>query len=246
MTFSWATPAYDGVWPAHTQRQMIGCNRESRPSRGGVSWQAADATRVESIFCPIVVVELVPTGLPADDEVLIQVRQHMYRILENAFDEAGVSWAECRHEGRGDAVIIAVPPYVPAELLLDQLVTRLRAGLRLHNKMSSEIAQIRLMMAVTVGRINFTLTGMTGVALTRLADLLEAAGFSREFAETSTDLGLVTSDYLYDELIQYGPGLIDPATYHPIKVPTGQGHTSAWVYFPPRPTPRLRAASDAA
>jgi hypothetical protein len=245
MPSPWAFPTYRGVWAGQVHRQN-GCHHELRPSRGRGSGQFTGVARAESTFCPIVVIDSVPSGQPVDDEVQLQIRQNMYRILETAFDEAGVSWAECRHEGRGDVVIIAVPPYVPAELLLDQLVTRLRAGLRLHNKMSSEIAQIRFMMAVTIGRINFAGTGMTGVALTRLADLLEAAAFVREFAETSADLGLVTSDFLYDELIQYGPGLIDPDTYRPIKVPTGQGHTNAWVYFPPQPTPRLRAASEVA
>jgi hypothetical protein len=199
------------------------------------------------VFCPIVFIELAPTtGLPTGDDVLLQVRQNMYRIVETAFNEAGADWAECRHEGRGDAIIIAVPPYVPAELLLDQLLTCLRAGLRLHNRLSSEIAQIRLMMAVTVGRVAFALTGMAGLALNRLSDLLGAAAFVSEFAESSADLGLVTSEYLYDELIQYGPGLIDPTMYHPIKVPTAHGHTCAWVSFPPQPAHRLGAASDVA
>jgi hypothetical protein len=175
---------------------------------------------------------------PAGDDILLQVRQKMYELLEAAFDEAGVGWMDCACEGRGDVVVIAVPPEIPPEVLLDELINRLRAGLRLHNKLSSEVARIRLRMAVHVGHCTFSAMGMTGYALSWLTALLDAPAFVREFAEALTDLGLVASDYLYDELIQHGPGLIDPTAYDHIAVPGTRTQGSAWVHFPaPLPGP---------
>jgi hypothetical protein len=189
--------------------------------------------RATTLLCPVVAVGLAISGQDAaGDEVRMYVRTAMYRILEKAFDEAGVGWADCHHEGRGDAVFVAIPPTTPAQVLLDQLVICLCSGLRLYNKMSSELARIRFRMAVHVGQVSFSYTGMTGFVLTRLSDLLDAPEFVSQFAETTAEFGLVASDYLYDEVIQYGPGLIEPTIYQPIKVPSGQAHACGWTYFP--------------
>lgn len=185
---------------------------------------------VSSMFCPIVAVGLLPAGQPFGDDVLMHIRMSAYRMLEVAFVNEGVCWKKC--ETRGDVVLFAIHPDISAEVLLGQLVTRLRAGLRQYNRVSNDIAQFRLRMGLHVGRVSFSPVGMIGFALTRLTDLLDAPAFLREFADSSADLGLVASDYLYDELIQYGLGLIDPANFRPIKVPTREAQTCAWVHFP--------------
>lgn len=198
------------------------------PAYGGLSKVA----NVRSMFCPLVATGFPPRGDPVGDDVLQFIRESMCRVLAVAFDEAGVGWTECHHEVRGDVVVIAVPPHVEPEVLLDQLITRLRAGLRLHNKLSSKIAQIRLRMAAHAGLLRFARTGMTGPALARLTDILNAPSFLHHADESAADLVVAASDYLYDELIQYGPGLIEPETYHPIKVPTAHAQTCAWVHIP--------------
>ena len=238
---------HPGANRVYIHRGQTGGNRhDPQQDRGPVRCReprrAAGASSVSSMFCPIIAIELQRSDLPSGDDVLLQVREDMYDILGIAFDEAGVGWLDCVCECRGDVVIIAVPPHVSPEVLLDQLVTRLRAGLRRHNRLSSEIAQIRLRMAVHVGLCYFSPTGITGCTLTWLTELLAAPAFVRKFAEASTDLGLVASEYLYDELIRHGPGLIEPAAYELIKVPGDRTHACAWVHFPARPTRPVRPA----
>jgi hypothetical protein len=217
------------------------CQGEPTPGRGTAFKQVATAG---CMLSAVVAINLARSGRPAGDDVLREVKASMFRILETAFDEAEVGWADCQCEGRGDTVIIATPPYVPTKILLDELVSRLRAGLRLHNKLSSDLAKIKFRLAVHVGQITFSTNGMIGHAIDRLGDLLEAPDFVREFTDTSADIGIVASDYLRDELIQHGPGLIDPTTYHLVKVPTEQGNTCGWMHFPPQPAPQVRPAED--
>jgi hypothetical protein len=215
---------------------------ELRQGRGEQPRPPVGPPSVGSMFCPIIVVALPPAGEPLGDDVLLQVRENMYRLLAAAFDDAGIGWADSRHEGRGDLVVIAVPPSVRAEVLLDDLVLRLRAGLRRHNKLASDIAQVRLRMGVHVGQLTFSPTGMSGTALTRLTDMVEAPAFVRAFTESAVEFGLVASDYMYDEVIRYEPGLIEAAAYDQIKVPTGHAHECAWAHFPSRPARPMRSA----
>ncbi len=45
--------------------------------------------------------------------------------------------------------------------------------------------------------------------------LLEAPALKQEFAASSALLAVVVSDYLYENVIRHGHGLIDPAAYRP-------------------------------
>lgn len=231
MNVSGATSAYDGA---------------GAPSgRFGHGMAPGHKARTGPIFCPIVVIRMAPPSVPVGDEVLADVREALAGIVKEAFRAAGVPWTSCHAEWRGEQVVIAIPPDVPAEMLLDDLVAPLRAGVRRHNRLSSEMAKIRLRMAVHVGRVVFSRLGITGVAVGRTMAFLDAPAFVREFDRHSVELGLVTSDYLFEEVIRYGPGLIEPAAYEEIKVLTGQEQMCAWMYFPGRSPNPLRSAPDA-
>jgi hypothetical protein len=249
MMTSGAIPAFDGVTATHTQGEepMEWCREPWSCFCEEALRQPAALSRTRSLLCPIVVIGLAGPGGSGSDYVMEAVREGMSALLAAAFDEAGVGWAACHREWRGDIVVIAVPPGVPPEVLLDQLVTRLRARLRMHNKLASDIAQIRLGMALHVGKIIFAPEGLSGGNVTRLTELLRVPEFVGEFEKSSADLGLVASDYVYEEVIQHDFGLIDPAAYEPVTVPGCRaqrpGWPVAWMYFPPGPRDK-RAASN--
>ena len=54
----------------------------------------------------------------------VAVRDGLYRAMQKAFDQAGIPWADCDHEDRGDGVFVLVPPDVPKELLAESLPPR--------------------------------------------------------------------------------------------------------------------------
>jgi hypothetical protein len=197
----------------------------------------------------LVAVDIAAFGdLRRDDEVQRYVRKAMYEILREGFDRT-VGWESCRRQDRGDGVLVVTPPRTPIAVLVGPLFDLLRAGLRHHNKMSSDVAQIRLRMAVHAGSVLFDSHGVLGHSLTRLFDLLEAPAFKTEFTATASTLGLVTSDYVYDDVIRHCSGDIDPDDYHSIEVMEQETPGRAWVRIPPglvsRARPRIPRARSA-
>jgi hypothetical protein len=202
--------------------------------RGGM----ITATRMpgigRSLQCSVVAFDIVGFGdRRRDDEVQLYVRSELYRILEQAFEAAGVPWQICYREDRGDGVLLIVPGLVSTELLISPLIDQVRAGLRRHNKLSSDAAQIRLRMALHAGHVHFDAYGVAGRTLVHAFRLLEAPAFKTAFAATGRELGFVASDRLYDDVIRHGPGLIDPEPYEPISVSVKETETRAWIYVPP-------------
>jgi hypothetical protein len=194
-----------------------------------------------AVHCPLVAVDIAGFGDPRrDDQVQLYVRNAMYQTLRTAFDGAGIRWQHCFRQDRGDGVLMVLPPGVPMAVLVDPLVDLVRAGLRVHNKMSSEAAQIRLRMALHAGSVLFDSHGVIGHSLTRLFNLLEAPVFKNEFGDATTELGLVISEYVYDDVIRHCSGRIDAGAYEPIEVAEEDRAARAWVYMPPGPSSRAR------
>lgn len=187
-----------------------------------------------ALQCAVVAFDIAGFGdRRRDDDVQLYVRAGLYRILEESFEDAGVPWRECHREDRGDGVLVVVPALVATESLISPLTERVREGLRRHNKLSSEPAQIRLRMALHAGHVHFDAYGVAGQTLVHAFRLLEAPTFKTAFAATGRELGCVVSDRLYDDVIRHGPGLIDPDLYDAISVSVKETEARAWVHFPP-------------
>jgi hypothetical protein len=183
-----------------------------------------------ALHCTITSVDIAAFGdYCRDDEVRIFVRSALYETLSGAFDDAGVGWRRSYHEDRGDGILAVVGPHVPASLILDPLVLSLRARLRHHNKLSSDVAKIRLRMAVHAGPVLFDPGGVVGHAVIHLSRLLDAPALKRALSESAADLALVASDNLYDTVIRHGGGLIDPKTYRRVDIVHKETRTQAWL-----------------
>lgn len=178
------------------------------------------------------------------DDVQRFLRGTMYELLRSAFHSSDVPWTDCHQEDRGDGVLVVAPPGAPAPTLLDPLMHYLRAGLRTHNKVSADRAQIRLRVAVHAGPVAFDETGVSGNAVTHLFRLLESAAFKRAAGTSAADLALVASDVVYDEAIRQRTGLIDPDMYAPINIRRKETRARAWLYLPPVPHPSLQAVTS--
>lgn len=171
------------------------------------------------------------------DEVQAHLRQVMYQISEEACRAAGLPWVICHQEDRGDGLVLIAPACVSAEILIDPLVPHMRAGIRRHNKLASPAAQIRMRMAIHAGYVRLDSHGATGSAVLHLFRLLHADQFKTAVDKVGAEFGLLASAYLYDEIIQHGPGLIDPHTYREITIANKETRGPAWLWLPPVPQP---------
>jgi len=182
------------------------------------------------VHCAMLAVDIASFG-SRDPGTQRHLRGSLYRIVEDACGAAGLPWPICHHEDRGDGILLIAPPDVSAELL-DPAAAHLRAGLRRHNDLTSNTAKIQLRMAIHAGYIRGDRDGFSGRDLIHLFRLIDAPQFKTHLAVSRAEFVLITSDYLYNEVLRHGTGLLEPATYQHITVTIKETHAPAWVWRP--------------
>jgi hypothetical protein len=184
----------------------------------------------DGYLCGLFAVDIAEFTDPRRDEhVQLYLREMLYRILERAFDGSGLPWHACRHEDRGDGVLVVVPPVIPVDGLADPLPERLCGLVRVHNRVSSESARLQLRAAVHVGRVYRDAHGFAGDAASHLFRLLDAPPVKRLLATSGSELAFIASDYFYDTVIRRHATLIDPAAFEPVTVDTKHGPATGHV-----------------
>jgi hypothetical protein len=164
-----------------------------------------------------------------DEHVQLYLREMLYRMLERAFDGSGMPWRSCRHEDRGDGVLIVVPPVIGVDSLADPLPERLCGLIRVHNRVSSADARIQLRAAAHVGKVYRDDHGFAGDAASHLCRLLNAPRLKRLLATSGSDLAFIASDYLYSTVIRRHATLIDPAEFQQITIDVRHATATGWV-----------------
>jgi hypothetical protein len=163
-----------------------------------------------------------------DDEIRRMLRYALYRLLESAFDDAGIGWRACAHIDRGDAVLIIGPPSVSPAVLVEPLLTLLRAGLALYNRYASVAARLRLRAALHAGPVCSDAYGVTGTAVHHTVELAGSAPVRAALRDSAADLAFIASDRMFDDIIRHGFGAIDPAAYRPVPA----GDDRGWLTLP--------------
>jgi hypothetical protein len=126
-------------------------------------------------------------------------------------------------------VLIIVPPVIPVDGLADPLPERLCGLVRVHNRMSSELARIQVRAAAHVGTVYRDDHGFAGDAASHLFRLLEAQRVKRLLATSGSELAFIASDYFYGTVIRRHPTLIDPAAFEPVTVDLRHGTATGHV-----------------
>jgi hypothetical protein len=156
------------------------------------------------------------------------VRAGLYKALTEAFTEAGIDWAVCYREDRGDGVMILVPGEVPAAVVADRLLDRLVAALREHNAMHVAEAGIRLRLALHSGQVRGDDSGVVGPALNFAFRLLAAPVAKKALRESTAVLAVIASEEFYRDVISQAPATA-PETYRHVDVVFDGFSSTAWL-----------------
>jgi hypothetical protein len=156
------------------------------------------------------------------------VHNALYTVLEEAFAEAGVDWAACYTEDRGDGAMILVPADVPPGILADKLLDRLVAALRAYNAIHADKASMRLRLALHSGPVERNGTHATGPQLNLAFRLLDAPEAKRLFDESTGVLAVVASESFYRDVIYQEPSAA-PDLYRQIHVELKTFTGDAWL-----------------
>lgn len=170
-----------------------------------------------------------------DPDIQRCLRAAVHRIVREACRDAGLSWDACHHEDRGDGLFVIADPAAGIDVLLEPLVVRLLAGVRRHNKLAGREARIQLRVAVHAGYLHLDEHGATGVALNHLFRLLDAGPLKYRLAEASGDFALIVSHHLFEEVVAYSVGVIEPSAFLCVPVLVKETHDRGWVWLPPGP-----------
>jgi hypothetical protein len=82
----------------------------------------------------IVILDVERFGDPRrTDRRQLAVRDGLYRLVGEAFEQAELPWTQDTYEDRGDGILIPLPPEVPKSLLVELLPSALVVALTAHN-----------------------------------------------------------------------------------------------------------------
>jgi hypothetical protein len=182
----------------------------------------------------------------------LAVREGLYRAMREAFHRAGISWADCGHEDRGDGVFILVPADVPKGLFVELLPFALVAALRAHNDTHPGQERIRLRMALHAGEVHYDEHGVTAASINLAFRLLEAGELKATLAGSQGVLAVITSSWFFEEVVRHSAA--DSAAYRRVRVDVKESKTSGWICLPDyvyspdeamrEPLPTVKAVPD--
>src|SRR5271169_6721235 len=122
----------------------------------------------------IVILDVERFGDPRrTDRHQLAVRDGLYRLVGEAFEQAELPWTQDTYEDRGDGILIPLPPEVPKNLLVELLPSALVVALTAHNSTHQDEERIRPRMSLHAGEVFYDQHGLTGEAVNwafRLSD----------------------------------------------------------------------------
>ncbi len=173
----------------------------------------------------------------------VAVRDGLYRAMQEAFDHAGIPWADCDHEDRGDGMFVLVPAEVPKELLVESLPPALVTALDRHNGTYKAPEQIRLRMALHAGEISYDEHGTTAAAVNLAFRLMDADALKAALAASPGVLAVIASSWFFQEVVRHNPAC-DAAAYRRVRVAVKETTATGWIHLPDHSHSPARATVD--
>ncbi|MGS2619253.1 hypothetical protein ACVCAH_32730 [Micromonospora sp. LZ34] len=167
-----------------------------------------------------------------------QVRADLYQVVRTALTEAGLDSARIDQEDRGDGILM-IDPDVSVLMLAGRFVRELDYGLREKARTSSEIARIRLRVAIHQGMCEHDGEGWVGTAVNTTARLVDAPPLKATLAAADgANLALIVSRQVFDDVIRHDYRSIDSSTFERVAIDAKElrGET-AWIQVPGYPYP---------
>jgi CRP-like cAMP-binding protein len=140
----------------------------------------------------------------------------------------GSFWDECLCGDCGDGLLVIAPPHIITTAVVECL-GRLPYELERHNRTYSDALKIQIRTAVDVGPVVSDEIGLTGNAIIRAARLLDAREFKQSIGEAGASLGVIASNFVYDNAISQSNDPFGAASYRQIRLKVKETSTTAWM-----------------
>jgi hypothetical protein len=128
-------------------------------------------------------------------------------------------------------MFILIPPEVPKSLLVELLLSALKA----HNRTRPGQERIRLRMALHAGEINYDEHGVTGASINLAFRIVDAEPLKAALAGSPWVLAVIVSSWFYEEVVRH-IAADDTASYRPVPVAVKETITTGWICLPDHPS----------
>lgn len=190
---------------------------------------ALEAVGQAATHCTVVAVDIEGFGQHHRSNAnRVRMRRGLYKVMQAAFEGAGIPWHSCHREDRGDGILILARAETPKGLFVDCLPYNLALELARHNSTHPHEEQMRLRLALHAGEINYDEYGVTGYSIIHAFRLLDASSLKVALADSSAMLAIIGSEWFYDEVIQHSE-FSHAASYSPLEVKGKESETRGWV-----------------
>lgn len=159
----------------------------------------------------------------------LAIRRALYAALQKSFNVAGVVWADCVCEDRGDGALIFIPADFPKVLLLDLMFNVLAEQIKAHNHVAQSTRKFRLRAALHAGEVHQDSYGFAGFDVNFACRMLDASALRRTMESTDNEVGVIVSELIYNGVVRHGYGQIDPAAYRKVEFRVKGTRAKAWV-----------------
>jgi hypothetical protein len=225
-----ASGKHDNERPAPSSRGLI--------PHHGVSWNGVNQSRRSA--CTPNLYNIVLTDIEKSASRSGNGHRHMRDDLYNIV--AGVTAAyggldlerEVPYDDRGDGLRLILPiDQLPPTRVLDIFVLGLYAALREHRQYVSAAARIRMRVCFDIGLLEHHRRSWTGDPLVRAARLVDAQPVRQLLIDDpDTDLSVIVSDLMYEQIIRPGYGYIGPSCFRKVRVSIKEFDGCAWLLVP--------------
>ncbi|MEU4420554.1 hypothetical protein AB0F81_08000 [Actinoplanes sp. NPDC024001] len=162
-----------------------------------------------------------------------ELRTAMYQVVRSALNEAGLDPAAIVQEDRGDGIIL-LDPGTSTLRLTGRFVKELDAALRQHERMTSEVARMRLRVAVHQGLCERDEDGWIGEAINTTARLVDAAPLKEALAKAKrATMALIVSDEIHRSVVRHEYPHIDSSTFGKVMIDAKELRDEpVWIHVP--------------
>ncbi|MFI2203529.1 hypothetical protein ACH47Z_22670 [Streptomyces sp. NPDC020192] len=167
------------------------------------------------------------------------VQADLVRVLDEAARLSGLHRTAWARQPQGDQEFAVLPAGTRESVVLDPFVRHLTAALAAVN--AHRTTRVRLRLAVDAGVVSDAALGHAGPAPVAVARYLDAPQLKAVLAAlTTTDLAVIVSDRLYQDVVRLGQNGLDPGRYVKVHVQAKEFAGYGWIHVPGHAPDELR------
>ncbi|WP_290054900.1 hypothetical protein [Amycolatopsis solani] len=164
-------------------------------------------------------------------------QERLVEVLAKARRNAGIAEPDVDLQPSGDGQFAILPTGLDETTVIPRLVDGVRAALATVNADLSDRARLRLRVALHRGHVAPGVNGWVGAVTVGVHRLLDCEPVrSRLARDRASDVALIVSDVLFNDVIVAGTEGLDPADFEPVEavLPDKDFAERAWVLVPRR------------